>query len=180
MSMKRSFVAVALMLCAVAGSLPAQGLNWIDGGSPAALYEPGFFGRDYASAVSALPMFGYLNGRDFPASTSIANMNLAPLDGSLTFASVSARSTSSSSAPAYSYDASKDMPGDASAMVKNNSVYAGGEIGVYYGHSAGSKWGSGDQWGSYLIGTVGNEHLSITVGASYDESSYRIPARLIR
>jgi hypothetical protein len=179
MSMKRSLVAVALMLCVVAGSLSAQGLNWIDGGSPAALYQPGFYGRDYASAVSALPMYGYLNGREFPASTSIANMNLAPVDSSLTFASVSARSTSSSSAPAYSYDASKDMPGAVSA-VKNSSVYAGGELGVYYGHSVGSKWCSGDQWGSYLIGTVGNEHLSITVGASYDESNFRIPARVIR
>jgi hypothetical protein len=34
--------------------------------------------------------------------------------------------------------------------------------------------------GTYLVGTVGNEHLQITVGASYDESNYRIPARVTR
>lgn len=170
---------VFVTLAAGSSSLSAQGLNWIDGGSPAALYAPGFYGHDYASAVRGLPMFGYLNGRDFPASTSIAEMNLAPLDRSLTFGSISARSTSSS--PVYASDSSKDMPGDKNVVaVKNDPIYYGGEMGFYYGHTVGSKWGGGDQWGSYLMGTVGNEHLQISVGASYEESNFRSPTYRVR
>lgn len=170
--MKRSLLAVAF--CGFAGSLAAQGLNWIDGGSPAALYQPGFFGRDSASAMNGLPMYGFLNGREFPASTSIAHMDVAPLQNSLTFASMSASSAPRS---ARASDTSKDMPGEI-PTVKSDPIYYGGEIGAYYGSSFGRR--SGDQYGSYIIGTVGNEHLQITVGAAYEESNYRIPTRVIR
>lgn len=173
--MKRWIVAAAL--CAAAGSVSGGGLNWIDGGLPVALYEPGFFERDSARAVSDLALTGFLHGRDFPASISIANMNVAPVDSSLTFACMSARSTSSP-ASEYSYDPSKDLPSQVQT-VKNDPIYYGGEVGFYYGSTIGSKW-KGDQWGSYLIGGVGNEHFQITVGASYEESSFRIPARVIR
>jgi hypothetical protein len=54
-----------------------------------------------------------------------------------------------------------------------NSYYSGGEIGLFYGHSSG-KFGR-DDFGSYIVGGVGNDKLHITVGAFYDESSGRFP-----
>jgi hypothetical protein len=50
-------------------------------------------------------------------------------------------------------------------------AYSGGEIGVLYGRG---KHGS-EAMQSYIVGTVGNEKFQITAGASYEESSFRIP-----
>lgn len=51
--------------------------------------------------------------------------------------------------------------------------YAGGEVGLLYGHSSG-KYG-GDYGQGYVIGEVGNDHFHITVGASHEEWSGRSP-----
>lgn len=53
--------------------------------------------------------------------------------------------------------------------------YAGGEAGFLYGRSSGKYGGEYKQ--GYIIGEVGNEHLHITAGASYEESSQRFPRR---
>jgi hypothetical protein len=50
--------------------------------------------------------------------------------------------------------------------------YAHGEIGVMFGMSASNRF-SGDFEQGYLNGTVGNEHLQISAGASYERSSIR-------
>jgi hypothetical protein len=50
-------------------------------------------------------------------------------------------------------------------------AYSGGEIGVLYGR--GQHGSSALQ--SYIVGTVGNDKFQITAGASYEESSFRIP-----
>jgi hypothetical protein len=47
--------------------------------------------------------------------------------------------------------------------------YYGGEIGFLYGHSIGK--GSGDMMESYISGQVGNDHLQITAGASFENWS---------
>ena len=52
-------------------------------------------------------------------------------------------------------------------------IYSGGEVGFYYGHSAG-KW-SGDEFGSYIFGTVGDDRFQVTAGASYQESNFHFP-----
>jgi len=57
------------------------------------------------------------------------------------------------------------------AAEKASLNWTGGEIGVFYGHSASSHM-NGDEFGSYIFGGVGNEHMQIKVGASYDESHY--------
>jgi hypothetical protein len=51
--------------------------------------------------------------------------------------------------------------------------YAGGEVGFLYGRSTG-KFG-GDYKQGYIIGEVGDEKFHISVGAAYEESSFRIP-----
>ncbi len=49
--------------------------------------------------------------------------------------------------------------------------YAHGEIGVMFGMSASNRF-SGDFESGYLTGTVGNEHLQISAGASYEHSDF--------
>ena len=43
---------------------------------------------------------------------------------------------------------------------KIDPIYYGGEMGVFYGHSVGGKH-SADEFGSYLVGTVGNRRLEL-------------------
>jgi hypothetical protein len=51
--------------------------------------------------------------------------------------------------------------------------YVGGEVGFLYGRSTG-KFG-GDYKQAYIIGEVGDEKFHISAGASYEESSWRVP-----
>jgi hypothetical protein len=50
--------------------------------------------------------------------------------------------------------------------------YAHGEVGVMFGMSASDHF-RGDFEAGYLTGTVGNEHLQISAGASYERSDFR-------
>ena len=52
-----------------------------------------------------------------------------------------------------------------------DKVRFGGEIGFLYGKSTGSGFGREDYAG-YIIGTVGNEHFSITAGYYRQETSF--------
>jgi len=59
---------------------------------------------------------------------------------------------------------------DSPAEMHNSSldpVYYGGEVGFLYGRWSGK--GGGDMWETYITGTVGNDKVQITAGASYDE-----------
>jgi hypothetical protein len=62
-------------------------------------------------------------------------------------------------------------PKDAPEMMLSppDRFYYGGEIGFLYGHSIGK--GSGDMTESYISGQVGNDHLQITAGASFENWS---------
>ena len=52
-----------------------------------------------------------------------------------------------------------------------DKIRFGGEIGFLYGKSTGSGFGREDYAG-YIIGTVGNEHFSITAGYYRQETNY--------
>jgi hypothetical protein len=62
-------------------------------------------------------------------------------------------------------------PKDSPEMMMSppDRFYYGGEIGFLYGHSIGK--GSGDMMESYIFGQVGNDHLQITAGASFENWS---------
>jgi hypothetical protein len=62
-------------------------------------------------------------------------------------------------------------PKDSPEMMMSppDRFYYGGEIGFLYGHSIGK--GSGDMMESYILGQVGNDHLQITAGASFENWS---------
>ena len=65
----------------------------------------------------------------------------------------------------------KDSP--ETMMSPPDRFYYGGEIGFLYGHSIGK--GSGDMMESYILGQVGNDHLQITAGATYEDWSGHAP-----
>jgi len=69
----------------------------------------------------------------------------------------------------------KDAKDSAGEVISSplNPYYYGGEMGAFYGHSSG-KFGR-DDFGSYIVGGVGNDKLQISVGASYEESNGRLP-----
>jgi hypothetical protein len=54
---------------------------------------------------------------------------------------------------------------------RSGLIYTGGELGFLYGKYTGKHGGDFKQ--GYIIGTVGNDKFSLTVGASYEESSGR-------
>ena len=54
---------------------------------------------------------------------------------------------------------------------RSSLIYTGGEIGFLYGKYTGKHGGDFKQ--GYILGTVGNDYFSLTVGASYEESSGR-------
>jgi hypothetical protein len=60
----------------------------------------------------------------------------------------------------------KDSP-DEMLSSSANPIYCGGEVGFLYGRWSGK--GGGDMWETYVVGTVGNDKVQITAGASYDE-----------
>jgi hypothetical protein len=69
---------------------------------------------------------------------------------------------------ALAEDSSKEVVSDVRRPLFD---YAGGEIGVLYGRSTG-KFAREFEAG-YLMGTVGNEHVQISAGASYERSTSR-------
>ena len=60
----------------------------------------------------------------------------------------------------------KDSPNEMLSS-SANPIYYGGEVGFLYGRWSGK--GGGDMWETYVVGTVGNDKVQITAGASYDE-----------
>jgi len=124
---------------------------------------------DSAALVRELPMTEFLDGR-LPGSSALGRMGTAPV-ANFRMASVSAeprKKGTSVSGPVRDPKDGKDYSSAESlAAEKASLVWTGGEIGVFYGHSSG-KFG-GDEFSSYIVGGVGNEHLQINVGASYQE-----------
>ena len=53
-----------------------------------------------------------------------------------------------------------------------DKIRFGGEIGFLYGKSTGSNGFGREDYAGYVIGTVGNEHFSITAGYYRQETSY--------
>jgi len=141
-----------------------------------AFYRPEFFTTvDSVALVRQLQMAELLDGR-LPGSTALGRMGTAPV-ANFPLALVSAASRQKGKAVSTSVTDPKDGKDYSSteelAVEKASLAWTGGEIGFMYGHSSG-KFG-GDEYGSYITGGVGNEHVQINVGASYQEFNGRIP-----
>ncbi len=171
--MKRALLAVLGWL---ALSFPLAAQEPFDSAATFIFYRPAIFTSvDSAALVRELPMTEFLDGR-LPGSTALGRMGTAPV-ANFPMALVSAeprKKGTSVSGPVRDPKDGKDYSSAESlAAEKASLVWTGGEIGVFYGHSSG-KFG-GDEFGSYIVGGVGNEHLQINVGASYQEFNGRVP-----
>jgi len=134
-------------------------------------YRPEIFSTvDSSILIHDLPLLAFLDGR-LPVSSAMGRMGMTPLD-IFPVALVSAAETHKANASPASPASGTDSPRDVTTL-RLNPEYWGGEVGVFYGRSSG-KFGRED-FGSYIVGGVGNEKFQITVGASYEESNGRVP-----
>ena len=157
-----------MSLCVSVSAQQSKGAGNFD--SIFGFYRPELFTTvDNSSLVRDLPMREFLDGR-LPGSTALGQMGTARV-ANFPMALVSAeprQKGNSVSGPVKDPKDGKDYSSSESLAVEKASLaWTGGEIGIFYGHSSG-KFG-GDEFGSYITGGVGNEHLQINVGASYQE-----------
>ena len=137
-------------------------------------YRPELFSTvDSASLIGDLSMRQLLDGR-LPGSTQLGRM------GSARVVDFDMNSSAANPAPRHRAvtgpvkdpkDGKEYSSTESFAAEKLSLNWTGGEIGFFYGHSA-SGHVSGDEFGSYITGGVGNEHMQINVGASYDEMHF--------
>ncbi len=140
-----------------------------DAGPALSLYRPDIFSSiDGTTLIHGLPVLTLLDGRRFPISSELGRVGVTPLDVlPLAFLSaINVQKTHSSPR------AGSDATGGVVDLRLNRDYGTHGEVGVFYGKSGG-KYGRED-FQSYIIGGVGNEHFQITAGASYEESSGHI------
>jgi hypothetical protein len=123
---------------------------------------------DSASLIRSLPMLGLVGMEPFSGSTQSGLIamtwpNLFPAPPP---------SYVDDRKPNESADFKSVSPREVSPF-RLTPEYVSGEVGVFYGRSTG-KFG-GDSFGSYIIGTTGNDKFQISVGASYQEWNGRVP-----
>lgn len=125
---------------------------------------------EVSTLVERLPVVELLDGRRFPVTNSIGRMGMASLD----FLPLAYYHAVDRRRPARA-DVYANDDVDTLAEIRSNPMQVHGEVGVFYGTSTG-KYG-GDMFGSYIIGTVGNDKVQVTAGASYQEQSFRFRGR---
>ena len=140
-------------------------------------YRPELFSTiDSGNLVGDLAIRDFLDGR-VPGSSELGRMGTARVvDFEMTSASANAaprpKAHAAVGGPVKDPKDGKDYSSvESLALEKASLTWTGGEFGIFYGHSASSHY-SGDEFGSYIMGGVGNEHLQINVGAGYEESHY--------
>ena len=158
---------------------PLVAQQTLDAGSAMALYRPEIFSTvDGSVLIHSLPVLSLLDGKRLPVSSEMGRLGRAPLN---LFPDAPSRVTEVRKvnvATVYRTDGKdsgsdgKDSPGEMMSSPLN-PLYYGGEVGFLYGHASG-KFG-GDVFETYTLGTVGNDKFQITAGASYEESSLRVP-----
>jgi hypothetical protein len=164
-------VLVVLGFFSICFSLAAQ--QTLDAGSAFALYRPEIFSTmDSSVLLHSFPVPNLLDGQRLPISSELGWQGMAPLNLFPNAFLRVAEVHKLNAAPVYRTDG-KDSPGELMALHSSPEIYSGGEIGVFYGKSSG-KYGRED-FGSYIMGGVGNDRFQMTVGASYEESSGRVP-----
>ena len=153
-------------------SLVAIGLLCL--GAPSSFAQNGRSPLGWDGSLNSAMALSMFYGEHAPVQTAIGQMGAGPMNvfpATLVSSVAASRPAPRSAGP----DLSKDSPEQEVAAVRKDPIYYGGEIGTFYGHSSG-KFG-GDDFGSYLVGTVGTDKFQITAGASYEESNFKLPRR---
>src|SRR5881398_336869 len=167
------FKCVPAVAAFVALCFPLAAQQPFDSNSTFVFYRPDIFTSvDSSALVRELPMTEFLDGR-LPGSTALGRMGTAPVvNFPIALVSAQPRKKGTVSGPVKDpKDGKDDSWAESMAMEKASLSWTGGEIGIFYGHSASGKY-SGDEFGSYITGSVGNEHVQITAGAGYEESHF--------
>lgn len=125
---------------------------------------------DSATLLQSLPMLAYLEPL-VPAEA--AELGPAPVAFEQTSPRLVVHTAAKQNVSKTLAD-SKDVT-KAIQSSPRHPLYYSGEVGAYVGHASGKV--HGDAFGSYFESTVGDEHLQITVGASYDQFNGRGPRR---
>jgi len=169
-AMKRALLAVVIL---VGLSLTARA----DFDPIFGFYRPELFSTvDSSNLVRDLAIRDFLDGR-VPGSTALGRMGTAQaVDLEMTAATPNAAPKKQKGnvivGPVKDPKDGKDYSSVESLAFERASLsWTGGEVGIYYGHSASGHY-SGDEFGSYILGGVGNDHLQINVGAGYEESHF--------
>jgi hypothetical protein len=144
--------------------------------SGAAMAQPDVFGSLNGSVPQA-PSLALSRTGTFSFATALDWVGAAP-DFLPALSAPAATRSHGTTARAASSDLSKDSSKEV-AELKRTSLfdYATGEVGFLYGKSTG-KYGVETEQG-YIIGEVGNDHLHISAGASYENVNGRLP-RFVR
>lgn len=126
----------------------------------------------------SLPMLTLADARGLPASSELGRMGTVPVDlssdESYTVAEIIVRPQGGQYLATDGKDSRTDGKDSSAAIVNSplNPIYYGGEVGFRYGHASG-KFG-GDDFATYMIGTVGNDKFQITAGGGYEEFNGRL------
>ncbi len=146
----------------------------IDAGPALALYRPDVFNNvDRSVLIHGLPVLALLDGRRILASSALGRMGMTPLD----LFPVALLSGVDVQRYGSSPRSGSDGTGGAVNLRLRRDYGLGGEAGVFFGKSGG-RYGRED-FETYMVGTVGNDKVQITAGASYQETTIHAP-RLAR
>lgn len=177
-------LSVAAGLLGVCFAVAAQQTNWRgaaqnDHATALSLSQPKFFSaKDSSILFHKGPVYAWSDGGRLASNNALAEIGMASLDvfpvaylpPNTSGVATARKGSAASDSPLGNFGTDgKDFPG--TMMSPPDQVYYGGEVGVMYGRWTGK--GGGDLMQSYIMGTVGNDKLQISVGAEYDESSGR-------
>ncbi len=155
---KRALVALLLS----SGTLLAQDANRLDAFDTFGTTEVSLILRTGAAS---------LDSARFPLASSAERWGMAPF-GSLPLAQLDAMP---SGRPRTRSAIQTDEPVGVAELDLRPRYLLGGEVGFFYGKSSG-KYG-GEDYAGYISGTLATDKFQLTVGASYQESTYRYPRR---
>ena len=154
----------------------------VEHGSTLTLYRPNVVSASNASLLFHNgPVRAWSDGGQLASEGALAQIGMAPLGlFPMTYLAPSdvgpmptrKPGPASNSRSQNSAMDGKDLPGE---MISSplNQVYYTGEVGFVYGRWSGK--GNGDYWQNYVWGQVGNDHLQINAGASFENSSGSSP-----
>ncbi len=180
--LSKTSIMTRLGLAVVAGSLmlgsslvASETTSPENASSSFALYHPGIFNTvDGSTLLRRLPVRDFLDGTRLPFSTALGRMGAAPVEfPPIMFADLAEVKTRTRSPRADGKDYSDGKESSQQLMVSQSSpIHFGGELGVFYGQYSGKY--EGDAFGTYLQGTVGNDHFQLSVGAEHQEWNTRL------
>ncbi len=141
------------------------------------IYRPNVMNGSSSILFHNGPVHAWSDGAHLATETALVQIGMAPLGlfpvsyfapsdvGSAPIRNPNVASNSRSQMAATN---GKDLP-DEMITSLSNQVYYTGEVGFVYGRWSGK--GNGDYWQNYVSGQVGNDHLQINAGASFENWS---------